>query len=74
MIKILTCEDNYYEYELAVIETGDCLEDWDYIIIPDKQLSEDDNYSIGRVADRLEINGNKAYRTKDGKDFIVVYH
>lgn len=74
MIKILIHEDEYYEYKNAVIEVGDYFEDWDYIIIPDKQLNEDDNYSIGRIADRLEINGNKSYKTKDGKDFIVVYH
>ena len=74
MIKILMDEDNIEKYKVSVELSGDCLEDWDYIIVPDIQLDADDNYRIGKIADKLEVNGNKHYKTKDGQDFIVVYH
>jgi methionine aminopeptidase len=73
MIKILMNDDNIDEYKEAVELVGDCLEDWDFIIVPDMKISED-NYRIERIADKLEVSGNKYYKTKDGKDFIVVYH
>lgn len=72
MIKILTHKDDYKKYEDAVEQIYDCLEDWDYIIILDKQV--DNDYASERIADKLEVSGNKYYKTSDGEDFIVVYH
>jgi len=72
MIKILTNKDNHEKYKKAVEQIYDCLEDWDYIIILDKQL--DNDYASERIADKLEVSGNKYYKTNDGEDFIVVYH
>lgn len=70
MIKILTDKDDYEVYKQIVEFFGDCLEDWDYIIIFD--IAEKD--VADKIANRLEVCKNITYEVVDGTEFIVVYH